>query len=320
MKGEEAHSDAPRRPGQGRRQRPARRRHPGHRPAGRRLARQARRDGPALVRHLEGADLRRRRRGQPGPRRPGLTESPAEPARLATRLTPPLSMAGGLRSRACRRVAPRLVDHVRAPDVLVEDRVALAGDPHVGVGGRLALLQQVALLDQAGDRGELLLVPAAGGLPAVQQLALGEHQPGRPRLHHLGQPRVPLRVGQPQRAPRGLAQRHPLHQQPAQLLVGQVGVGVHVVRRRPGSAPAARRPRSRAAPATGTPTPGGARRARSTCRRSGRRRSAAGARRAGPPRRCAPSAAGCCRCAGGTSGRSRAPCRPSRRCGRPGSP
>ena len=48
----------PRRPGQGHRERPAQRRHPDDRTAGRGLAGPAGRDGPAVVRHVEGADLR----------------------------------------------------------------------------------------------------------------------------------------------------------------------------------------------------------------------------------------------------------------------
>ena len=204
--------------------------------------------------------------------------------------------------------------------MLAEDRVALAGHPHVGVGGRLALLQQVALLDQAGDRGELLVVPAHGGLGPGQRPALGEHQPGRPGLHHLGQPRVLLRVAQQSACVRPSCPAAPAASA-AGAAPGRTGRSGRARRRaRPASAPAARRPRSCPAPARGTPTPGGGRRARSTSRRPGRRRSAAVAPRAGPPRRCAPSAAGCRRCAGGTWGRSRAPCRPSRRCGRSGSP
>ena len=90
----------------------------------------------------------------------------------------------------------------------------------------------------------------------------------------------------------------PLHQQPAQLLVGQVGVGVHLVgldeRLHQLHVGLDRVQPER----SGTRTPGGGHPGRSTSRRLGRRRSGAAILRAGPPPRCAPSAACCRRCGG----------------------
>src|SRR5215207_5145492 len=105
-------------------------------------------------------------------RRPGSGTTPPR-CRSSTRPAGPTWCPATRTDRTVSGAAPLLaalpqhLDHVRRPDVLVEHRVPLTGHPHVGVGRCLALLHQVALLDQAADRGELLLVPAPGGLPAV---------------------------------------------------------------------------------------------------------------------------------------------------------
>ena len=82
MKGEGPLRPA-RRPGQGRRQRPAQRRGAGDGPVRRRVARPAWVDGPALVRHREGRVVRRRDRAEPGSWRRGRDDGQRSPARLS---------------------------------------------------------------------------------------------------------------------------------------------------------------------------------------------------------------------------------------------
>ena len=216
-------------------------------------------------------------------RQPGARATRTEtPRRARERLSRALNTAG--RSPTLARAGPSDLDHVRAPDVLVEHRVALAGHPHVGVGRRLALLQQVALLDQAADRGELLLVPARGGL--------ARGRAARPRRTSAGPPRPPpsrpatgtasgrcSRSARRAALPSGtrcISSRRSSWSDRSEWACTSSGSTRVCTSRTSASIDGAAR-------ATGTPTPGGARRARSTCRRSGRRRSAAGAR----PRRAA---------------------------------
>lgn len=106
--------------------------------------------------------------------------------------------------------------------------VPVARHAHVGVGIGLGAQLQLVVLDQIQHRQVLLGVPAQRRGLTIHQFLFGEHCPRRPRFDHLRQERVLRGVGEYDRRPARLAQRHPLQHRPAQFLRGQVGARVHV--------------------------------------------------------------------------------------------
>src|SRR6476661_3761708 len=67
--------------------------------------------------------------------------------------------------------AAQAVEDLVGPVVRAQQEVALRDDPDVGIGVRLAALDQVGLLEHGDDRLEVLVEPQPGRLVAVHEPA-----------------------------------------------------------------------------------------------------------------------------------------------------